>query len=147
MRLGDILSSAGKSKRRKRIGRGTGSGRGKTSGRGHKGMGARSGGARRLGFEGGQTPALARIPKRGFNNFLFRKEYQIVNLTGLERFDDGATVDGTALKAARLIEDAAKPVKILAGGDLTKKLTVVATKFSAKAAEKIAQVGGSVQQA
>ena len=146
MKLGDILSSAGKAKRRKRIGRGVGSGMGKTSGRGHKGMGARSGAGRRLGFEGGQTPALSRIPKRGFNNFLFRKEYQIVNVASLDRFDDGATVDGAALAAARLIQDAAKPVKILAGGELAKKLTVVAAKFSAKAAEKITQAGGSVQQ-
>lgn len=146
MKLDEILSIAGKNKRRRRVGRGVGSGRGKTSGRGHKGYRARSGRTRLLGFEGGQNPMLARIPKRGFSNALFRKDYQIVNVALLERFEDGARVDGQALQAARMIQDAAKPVKVLGNGELKKKLTVVASKFSASAAEKITKAGGSVEQ-
>lgn len=148
MKLDEVLSTAGKNKRRRRVGRGVGSGRGKTSGRGHKGYRARSGRTRLLGFEGGQNPMLARIPKRGFSNALFRKDYQIVNVALLEeRFEDGSRIDGPALQAARLIQDAAKPVKVLGNGELKKKLTVVAAKFSASAAEKITKAGGSVEQA
>lgn len=147
MKLDEVLSTAGKNKRRKRVGRGVGSGRGKTSGRGHKGYGARSGSGSLLGFEGGQNPMLARIPKRGFSNARFRKDYQTVNVALLEGFENGARVDGRALEAARLIQDAAKPVKILGNGELKKKLTVVASKFSASAAEKITKAGGSVEQA
>ena len=146
MRLADILSRADRPKRRKRIGRGIGSGRGKTSGRGHKGAGARAGAKRRLNYEGGQTPALLRIPRRGFSNVQFHKEFQLVNVESLERFDDGTQVDAAALAAARLIEDAARPVKVLGNGQITKKLTVIATKFSSAAAEKITQAGGNVQQ-
>ena len=147
MKLDEVLSTAGKNKRRRRVGRGVGSGRGKTSGRGHKGYRARSGRTSLLGFEGGQNPMLARIPKRGFSNALFRKDYQIVNVALLEeRFEDGSRVDAPALQAARLIQDAAKPVKVLGNGELKKKLTVVASKFSASAAEKITKAGGSVEQ-
>ena len=146
MRLDDILTSAGKGRPRKRIGRGIGSGHGKTSCRGHKGMGARSGSRRRMGYEGGQNPVLARIPKRGFNNANFRKEFQIVNVASLELFEDGAKVDAKALAEARLIGDRSTPVKVLGNGELTKKLTVVASKFSASAAEKISQVGGTAEQ-
>ena len=146
MKLDEVLSTAGKNKRRKRVGRGVGSGRGKTSGRGHKGYGARSGSGSLLGFEGGQNPMLSRIPKRGFSNGRFRRDYQTVNVALLERFENGARVDGRALEAARLIQDAAKPVKILGNGELKKKLTVVASKFSASAAEKITKAGGSVEQ-
>ncbi len=146
MKLDEILQSAGKYKRRKRIGRGIGSGKGKTSGRGHKGYGSRRGTGSLLGFEGGQNPMLARIPKRGFSNADFRKEFQIVNVASLdEKFDDGSRVDGEALKRARLIEDAKKPVKVLGNGDLKKKLTVFATKFSASALEKIAAAGGTIE--
>jgi large subunit ribosomal protein L15 len=146
MRLDEILGRAGRYKARKRIGRGTGSGHGKTSGRGHKGMGARAGSGVRLGYEGGQNPVLARIPKRGFNNANFRTEYQIVNVGCLqEAFADGAQVDPAALEHAGLIDDAGRPVKVLGGGDLTKKLTVAAAKFSASAAQKITQAGGAVQ--
>jgi large subunit ribosomal protein L15 len=146
MKLDDILSTAGKYKRRKRIGRGTGSGHGKTSGRGHKGYGARAGAKCRAGYEGGQTPMLSRIPKRGFNNFNFRKEFQIVNLADLEEaFDDGARVDAETLRQAGLIDAAGKAVKILGDGELKKKFTVVADKFSTSAAEKIAQAGGTVE--
>ena len=128
------------------MGRGTGSGKGKTCGRGHKGAGARAGRTGRLGFEGGTNPALARIPKRGFNNANFRTTYQVVNLSDLDAFEDGARVDAAALVEARLIRDASKPVKILGNGDLTKKLTVAATKFSASAAQKIAAAGGATEE-
>ncbi len=146
MRLKEILTAAGKYKARKRVGRGIGSGLGKTCGRGHKGYGARAGAGRQLGFEGGQTPVLARAPKRGFSNVLFRTEYQVVNVASLERFDAGSKVDAAALAEARLIADASKPVKVLAGGELTKKLTVVASGFSTAAAEKIAKAGGVAEQ-
>ncbi len=146
MKLDEILSAAGKYKRRKRLGRGDGSGRGKTSGRGHKGYGARAGAKSRAGYEGGQTPMVSRIPKRGFNNKTFRKEYQIVNLSTLEEtFDNGARVDAEALRNAKLIRSATAPVKILGDGELKKKLTVVAETFSASAREKIAQAGGTVE--
>lgn len=147
MKLDEILSKAGKHKSRKRIGRGTGSGKGKTSGRGHKGYNSRAGARQRLGYEGGGIGTLARIPQRGFNNANFRKEYQIVNVASLDAFDDGARVDGPALKQARLVEDAAKPVKVLGNGEIGKKLTVVAAKFSASAAKKIADAGGTIEQA
>ena len=147
MKLTEILKAAGKNKRRKRVGRGTGSGMGKTSTRGHKGAGARAGTTGRLGAEGGQAQTLLRFPKRGFNNANFRKEYQVVNVASLEeRFDPDARVDAEALKAVRLIADPAKPVKVLGNGDLGKKLTVVATKFSASARAKIEQAGGTVEQ-
>jgi len=146
MRLDDILIAAGKYKARTRVGRGTGSGHGKTSGRGTKGYHSRPGSTRDLGFEGGQNPMLKRIPKRGFSNENFRVEYEVVNLSCLqEKFDDGARVDAAALAKARLISDPGAPVKILGAGELTKKLTVAATKFSKSAAEKIAQAGGSVE--
>jgi len=147
MKLGEILSAAGRNKSRRRIGHGTGSGRGKTSGRGHKGYGSRSGARKRLGYEGGQTPAMARIPKRGFSNAKFRKDFQIVNVADLRRFDEGVRVDAGVLAQARLIDDADKPVKVLGKGRLSRKLTVVASKFSASAAQKIAQAGGTVEQA
>lgn len=147
MRLNEILQAAGKYPNRKRLGRGLGSGQGKTSGRGTKGRGARTGKTTRYGYEGGSNPIIASSPKRGFNNYNFRVEYQVVNVSDLERFDSGSTVDAAALLKARLIPDAAKPVKILGTGELGKNLTVVATKFSASAAEKIAKAGGSIQQA
>lgn len=148
MKLDEVLHAAGRHKARKRVGRGKGSGCGKTSGRGHRGYGQRSGSKRMYGFEGGQNPMLSRIPKRGFSNADFRKEYQIVNVASLdERFEAGSRVDAEALKAARLIEDAAKPVKVLGRGELSKELTVVANKFSASAAEKIAKAGGAAEQA
>ncbi|MCD4825409.1 MAG: 50S ribosomal protein L15 [Phycisphaerae bacterium] len=148
MKLDEILSAAGKHKRRKRIGRGIGSGMGKTSGRGHKGYGSRSGAKKRLGYEGGQTPMLSRIPKRGFNNANFRTEYQVINVAALEeQFEDGSRVDAEALKNARMIDDTSTLIKILGNGDIKKKLTVVANKFSATAKEKISQAGGTVEEA
>jgi len=145
MNLDDILKEAGPNKRRKRVGRGDGSGHGKTSCRGHKGRGQRSGIGKRLGYEGGQNPAIARLPKRGFNNAQFRKEYQVVNVRDLDGFDDDARVDGEALKRAGLVQDADKLIKILGSGELKIKLTVVASKFSAGAAEKITEAGGTVE--
>ena len=147
MKLDEILASAGRYKDRTRRGRGIGSGRGKTSGRGHKGYGARAGSIRHLGFEGGQTTAIAGMPKRGFSNANFRKAYQIVNVASLEKFQAGSRVDAAALAQAGLIDDADKAVKILGNGELTRKLTVVADKFSSLAAEKIAKAGGAVEQA
>jgi large subunit ribosomal protein L15 len=148
MRLNEILRSAGKHKRRKRVGRGDGSGRGKTCGRGHRGQGARSGYRRNYGFEGGQNPMLFRIPKRGFSNADFRTVYQIVNVASLEeRFEPGSRVDPRSLADARLIENAAKPVKVLGRGELTKNLTVAVQKLSKSAAEKIARAGGTVEEA
>ena len=146
MNLDEILTRAGKYKARKRIGRGIGSGHGKTSGRGHKGYSSRAGNKKRLGYEGGQNPLFGRIPKRGFSNVNFRKQFQVVNVSSLERFEDGVRVDAAALAEARLIEDPAKPVKILGDGELSKKLTVVASKFSTTAAEKITKAGGSVEE-
>jgi large subunit ribosomal protein L15 len=122
MLISDVLSRAGRNKRRRRVGRGPGSGHGKTSGRGHKGMGQHSADQARRLTEGGQMPLFRRIPKRGFSNAQFRKEYQIVNVSALEgRFDDGAKVTAAALEAAGLIRDAGRPVKILgtrAGGKI-----------------------------
>ena len=147
MKLDEIMQQAGRHTARKRIGRGIGSGKGKTSGRGHKGRGSRAGAGQRLGYEGGQTPIIARSPQRGFSNVQFRKEMQIVNVAELQRFDDGAHVDPEALRQARLIDDATVPVKVLGNGELTKKLTVVAAGFSATAAQKIQAAGGSCEPA
>jgi large subunit ribosomal protein L15 len=146
MRLDEILHSAGKHKRRNRIGRGTGSGQGKTAGRGTKGYYSRSGAVHRMGYEGGQTPIFARMPKRGFSNAEFRLDYQVVNVGDLEAFAEGTRVDGAELKKAGLIDSADQIVKILGGGELKRKLTVAAQKFSASAAKKIADAGGTVEQ-
>ncbi len=145
MNLDDILSEAGAHKTANRVGRGNGSGNGKTSGRGHKGRGQRSGANRRLAYAGGSNPQLARLPKRGFNNANFRKDYQIVNLADLETFDADAVVDAAMLQEAGLIDDSSKLLKILGNGDLSKKLTVKANKFSASAEEKIAKAGGTAE--
>lgn len=145
MKLDEILHSAGKYKRSKRLGRGTGSGKGKTAGRGTKGAGARAGWKARLGKEGGQNPIFARIPKRGFTNANFKVTYQTVNVIDLEKFEDGAKIDAQTLLTARLISDLTKPVKILGNGDLKKKFTVVANRFSITAAAKIQQAGGTVE--
>jgi large subunit ribosomal protein L15 len=147
MKLKDILQSAPRHKNRRRVGRGTGSGHGKTSGRGHKGAGQRAGAGKRLGYEGGQNPVLARSPKRGFSNFQFAKPVQIVKVGELDAFEDGTRVDAALLAEVGLIQDARAAVKVLSNGELSKKLTVVATKFSAQAAEKIAAAGGSCEQA
>ena len=125
---------------RNRVGRGPGSGNGKTSGRGQKGQKSRSGGGVRLGFEGGQTPLARRLPKRGFTNFN-RKEYAIVNVETLNRFEDGATVNAAALIEAGIINKELSGLKVLGNGELTKKLTVEAVKFSKSAKEAIEKAG------
>ena len=127
------------------MGRGIGSGIGKTSGKGHKGQWARSGGGVRPGFEGGQMPLTRRIPKRGFNN-VFKKQYTIVNVGALEAFEDGAVVDAAALEEAGIISKVEHyGIKVLGGGELTKKLTVKAAKFSESAKEAITKAGGSAE--
>jgi len=145
MKLDEILSSGGRKKPRRRVGRGGGSGLGKTCGRGHKGAGQRAGRRSSFGYEGGQTPALARMPKRGFNNANFRTAYQVVNVSQLAAFDEGDRVDPEALLGKRLIRAGGGPVKILGEGELSKKLTVVAHAFSSSAAEKIRAAGGSAE--
>ena len=132
-------------KNRKRIGRGPGSGTGKTSGKGHKGQNARSGGGVRPGFEGGQLPLYRRLSKRGFNNYNFRTVYATVNVSDLERFDEGTVVDTELLKNVGLITKELDGVKVLGNGELTKKLTVKANKFSNAAKEKIENVGGTTE--
>ena len=142
----EITSGAPRFKKSQRKGRGESSGRGKTSGRGNKGAKARGGDVHWVpGREGGQTPTFRRFPKRGFSNVNFARRFHIVNLLDLERFDNGATVDATALKEAGLVPDLKQPVKILGEGNLTKKLTVVAGWYSKSAHEKITQVGGTAQ--
>src|SRR5580700_12055443 len=144
MRLHELKTRPGSKHRVKRLGCGESSGHGKTSGKGHKGQKARSGGSIRLGFEGGQMPLIRRLPKRGFNNAAFKKEYAIVNLGDLNRFDDGATIDEAKLLEAHLIRGKYHGVKILAGGDITRKLTISVDKVSAAAREKIEKAGGAV---
>ncbi len=146
MNISDVLKQAGRKKNRKRVGRGPGSGHGKTSGRGHKGLGQRSGGKTRRLTEGGQMPLFRQIPKRGFSNAPFRTEYQVVNVSDLDaRFDNGTHVTPAVLESVGLIHSAKRPVKILGDGELTKKLSVEANKFSASAADKIAKAGGEAK--
>lgn len=145
MNLHTLKPRPGAKHRSKRLGQGESSGKGKTSGKGHKGQKARSGGSIRLGFEGGQMPLIRRLPKRGFNNAAFKKIYATVNLSDLERFDDGATVDEAALLEAKLIRGKYVGVKILGNGELTKKLAITADKASASAREKIEKAGGTIQ--
>ena len=144
MKLHELHPAEGSTTAPKRLGRGSGSGLGKTSGKGHKGAKARSGGGKRPGFEGGQMPLYRRVPKRGFNN-VFGTEYAEVNVERLEAFEDGAVVDVKALLEARIIRKELDGVKILGSGELTKKLTVKAAKFTASAKEKIEAVGGKAE--
>jgi large subunit ribosomal protein L15 len=145
MELTEILTRAGSHKRRKRIGRGTGSGSGKTCGRGHKGAGSRAGAKKLMMREGGQMPLFRRLPKRGFSNFTFRTEYGIVNVGDLEsRFDSGTHVTAETLLEAGLVRNLRHKVKVLGDGELSKKLKVEAAKFSKRAEEKIKAAGGEV---
>ena len=144
MKLQDLHPAEGSTTAAKRLGRGVGSGLGKTSGKGHKGAKARSGGGKRPGFEGGQMPLYRRVPKAGFTN-IFGTDYAAVNVEALEVFEDGAVVDFEALKAAGIIKKELGGVKILGNGELTKKLTVKAAKFSASAKEKIEALGGKAE--
>ena len=144
MKLHELQYTEGARKARKRVGRGTSSGNGKTAGRGQKGQGARSGGGKKPGFEGGQTPLFMRLPKRGFTNFT-RKEYAIVNLETLNKFEDGTVVDTALLKEVGLIKKELDGVKVLGNGELTKKLTVKANAFTKSAQEKIETIGGKTE--
>ena len=145
MQLHDISKGIHKRKKRKRIGRGTGSGQGKTAGKGHKGHSSRQGFKQNPVSEGGQNPLIRRVPKRGFFNGAFKKDFAIVNLSALEAcFEAGATIDEAALRVRGLVKGRHDDgVKILGDGTLTKALTVHATKFSGSAAEKLAAAGGS----
>ena len=144
MNLHTLKPRPGSKHRVKRLGSGESSGHGKTSGKGHKGQKARSGGSIRLGFEGGQMPLIRRLPKRGFNNAAFKTKYAIVNLVDLNRFEDGAAVDEKALRAAGLVRGTIDGVKILANGELTRKIAIIADKVSDSAKLKIEKAGGSV---
>jgi len=144
MKLHELAPAAGSTTAAKRLGRGVGSGLGKTSGKGHKGAKARSGGGKRPGFEGGQMPLYRRVPKKGFTN-IFRTEYAEVNVGQLEVFNDGVVVNAELLKAAGIIKKTLDGVKILGNGELTKKLTVEAAKFTESAKQKIEAVGGKAE--
>ena len=144
MNLHELSPAAGSNTKAYRKGRGNGSGNGKTGGRGQKGQWARSGGGVRVGFEGGQMPLTRRIPKRGFHN-IFAKPLEAVNVSVLEKFEDGAVVDAKALLEKGLLSKCEYGVKILGNGSLTKKLTVQASAFSASAKEKIEAAGGKAE--
>ena len=144
MKLHELKPAFGATTAPKRLGRGVGSGLGKTSGKGHKGAKARSGGGKRPGFEGGQMPLVRRLPKRGFYN-RFRIEYVAINVDRLEVFEDGATVTSVELIEYGIIKKIGDGIKIMGSGELTKKLTVQASKFTASAKEKIEAAGGKAE--
>ncbi|MGE5698575.1 MAG: 50S ribosomal protein L15 [Deltaproteobacteria bacterium] len=144
MKLNDLRPAKGATSAKKRIGRGQGSGLGQTSGKGHKGLRARSGGGTKPGYEGGQMPLQRRLPKRGFVN-IFRKEYTIVHVKDLNRFESGSVVDVAALKAAGLVRKVSDCVKLLADGDVDRPLTVKVDKASRAAAGKVAAAGGTLE--
>ena len=145
MKLHELSPAEGSVKASFRKGRGAGSGNGKTAGKGHKGQNARSGGGVRPGFEGGQLPLYRKLPKRGFNNARFGKQYSVINVEALNKFNDGDVVDSAALLLNGVINSVCDGVKILGEGELTKKLTVKAKVFSASAKEKIEAVGGKTE--
>lgn len=144
MKLHELKPAAGSRHVRNRVGRGTSSGNGKTAGRGQKGQKARSGGGVRLGFEGGQTPLFQRLPKRGFTN-MNRKEYAIINLDTLNRFEDNTVVTPALLKETGIIKNEKSGIKVLGNGTLERKLTIQAAKFSKSAQEAIEAAGGTVE--
>ena len=145
MELNELKYTTGSNKNRKRVGRGIGSGHGKTSGRGQKGQNSRSGGGVRAGFEGGQNPLVFRIAKRGFNNYEFATKYAVINLSDLEKFEDGAEITPELLKEMGIVKDMKDGLKVLGNGELTKKLTVNANKFSKVDKEKIENAGGKAK--
>ena len=145
MKLHELSPAEGSVREGFRKGRGAGSGNGKTAGKGHKGQNARSGGGVRPGFEGGQLPLYRKLPKRGFNNSRFAKQYTEVNVQALNKFNDGEVVDSAALLKMGIVKVVVDGVKILGEGELTKKLTVKAAVFSASAKEKIEAVGGKTE--
>lgn len=144
MKLHELSPADGSAEKAWRKGRGTGSGNGKTAGKGHKGQNARSGGGVRPGFEGGQIPLYRKLPKRGFNN-VFAKKYAVINVSALEKLDDGTTVDIELLMKEGIVKKPLDGLKVLGNGTLTKKLTVVAAVFSASAKEKIEAAGGKTE--
>ena len=144
MKLHELAPAAGATKAPKRIGRGTGSGTGKTSARGQKGQKSRSGGGVRPGFEGGQMPLARRLPKRGFTN-IYAKEYATVNVSALEAFEDGTEITAEFLKEQGVIKKVLDGLKVLGDGELTKKLSVKAVKFTKSAEEKIKNAGGTAE--
>ena len=145
MELNELKFATGSNKSRKRVGRGIGTGHGKTSGRGQKGQNSRSGGGVRVGFEGGQNPLVFRIAKRGFNNYEFATRYAVINISDLEKFEDGAEITPELLKEMGIVKDMKDGLKVLGNGELTKKLTVNANKFSKVAKEKIENAGGKAK--
>ena len=145
MKLHELSPAEGSVKEGFRKGRGAGSGNGKTAGKGHKGQNARSGGGVRPGFEGGQLPLYRKLPKRGFNNYRFGKQYAIINVDSLNKFNDGDVVDGQALLSLGIINKLFDGVKVLGEGEISKKLTVKAAVFSAQAKEKIEAAGGKTE--
>lgn len=144
MRLHDLFPAPGSTKKTFRVGRGHGSGNGKTSGKGHKGQNARSGGGVRPGFEGGQMPLHRRVPKRGFVN-IFKTRYAVLNVSDLNCFENGTNVDTDMIIKSKLIKKPLDGIKILGNGELEKKLTVKVAAFSKSAKEKIEQVGGKAE--
>jgi len=144
MKLFELQPGVGSTSDRKRKGRGHGSGNGKTAGRGHKGQNARSGGGVRIGFEGGQMPIYRRLPKRGFNN-VFALKYAEINVSDLNKFEDGAVVDAAALKEAGIVKKTLDGIKVLGNGNVEKKVTVKAAKFTESAKEKIVAAGGKFE--
>ena len=145
MRLNELEKNVGATQRRKIVGRGRGSGLGKTSGKGHKGQNARSGGGVRPVFEGGQTPLYRRLPKRGFSNYEFKTTYAVINVSDLNRFENGTVVSPALLKEVGLVKNQLDGIKVLGNGELTKKLTVQAHKFSKIAKEKIEKSGSKIE--
>ena len=145
MELNNLKYTKGSIQTRNRVGRGIGSGHGKTSGRGQKGQNSRSGGGVRIGFEGGQNPLVFRIAKRGFNNYEFATKYAVINLSDLEKFEDGAEITPELLKEMGIVKDMKDGLKVLGNSELTKKLTVNANKFSKVAKEKIENAGGKAK--
>ncbi len=145
LKLNNLSPEKGARRNKKRIGRGPGSGLGKTAGRGHKGARSRSGYSSKPGFEGGQMPLHRRLPKRGFTN-IFKKEYKIISLTDLDRFDAGTTVNRQALLDMGIISEKDGPIKVLANGEITKSVTVELDKLSRTATDKITAAGGTVKE-
>lgn len=145
MKLHTLYPNEGSRETRKRVGRGPGSGLGKTSGKGHKGQNARSGGGVRPGFEGGQLPLFRRLPKRGFTNAKFKTTYAVINLSDLNKFEDGSVITPELLKDMGILKNQLDGVKVLGNGKLEKKLTVQANKFSATAVEAIEALGGKAE--
>ena len=145
MKLHTMYAAEGATKTRKRVGRGTGSGLGKTSGKGHKGQNARSGGGVRPGFEGGQLPLFRRLPKRGFSNAMFKTTYAVLNLSDLNKFEENTTITPELLKEMGILKNQLDGVKILGNGTLEKKLIVKANQFSKKAQEEIEKLGGKAE--